>query len=420
MRSIIRNRSLMIMGAAEVVSSLGSWITSMALYSILIFQEGGGMGISSAIFFASLGPTLLLSPLAGWLCDRYDRRTLMIASRLLQGAATAGLIFTNNLPLIYTLLVISATFGLVMGPARTTAMPDVVAPEELTQASAFMQQVTGTIKILAPALAGGLLTVMDPHVAIILDVVSFVLSAAVLLLLPPLPAKGSVPVKSAESAKEKGVLGGSWTLMTKHIPGLVLLLPLNILMALVLMAFDVAAAVYVRDILQATIAFKGLLGFAVGGGTIAGSSLFLFLKGERNLWRDVINGFLLVTALPLALAFGEAAGPSAAQLILLGAGALGGLGLGVINVQAGILFIKLCPQGMLGRITGIFDSVSVSGRLVGMLLTPILVPHVVSFGGYFGTATLLLLVAIAYTAVALGRMKRAEPTETHEVVAHGA
>lgn len=437
MKRLIRNRALMLMGAAEVVSSLGSWITSMALYSILIFQEGGGMAISSAIFFASLGPTLLLSPLAGWLCDRYDRKVLMIASRLLQGAATAGLIFTDNLPVIYTLLVISSTFGLVMGPARTTAMPDVVPEGQLTQANAFMQQVTGTIKILSPALAGGLLTVMDPHLAIILDVVSFVLSAALLLLLPPLPAKGALVAvgaaaveatagaqaaagaKAAPAPKSKGMLRGSWELMTRHIPGLVLLLPLNILMALVLMAYDVAIAVYVRDILQATIAFKGLIGFSVGGGMIAGSSLFLFLKGERNLWRDVIIGFLLVTALPVAFAVGEAAGPGAARLLMLGAGVLGGLGMGVINVQAGVLFIKLCPQGMLGRIGGIFDSVTVIGRLVGMLLTPILVPHVVSFGGYFGTASVLLVVAIAFTAVALRRLKGTQ-TETHEVVAHGA
>lgn len=420
MRDLLRNRSLMLMGAAEVISSLGSWVTSMALYSILIFREGGGMGVSSAIFFASLGPALLLSPFAGWLCDRYDRRTLMIGSRLLQGAATAGLIFTENLPLIYTLLTLSAIFGLVMGPARTTAMPDVVAEDQLTQANAFMQQVTGTIKILAPALAGGLLTVMDPHLAIIIDVVSFVASAAVLLLLPPLPAKGAPQAQGERPAKEKGLFGDSLALMKRHIPGLLLLLPLNVLMALVLMAFDVAMAVYVRDILQSTIAFKGVLGFAVGGGMIAGSSIFMFLKGERNLWRDVILGFLLVTTLSVALALGEYAGPQAARVILLVAGVLGGVGMGVINVQAGVLFIKLCPQAMLGRIGGIFDSVSMTGRLLGMVLTPILVPSVVSFGGYFGTASVLLLVAIAFTAVALGRMKAAEPNETHEVVAHGA
>ncbi|HLO03067.1 MAG TPA: MFS transporter [Symbiobacteriaceae bacterium] len=439
MTSLLRNRPLMLMGAAEVINSLGSWITAMALYSILIFQEGGGMAISSAIFFASLGPTLLLSPFAGWLCDRYDRRTLMIASRLLQGAATAGLIFTNNLPLIYTLLVASAVFGLVMGPARTTAMPDVVAPAELTQANAFMQQVTGTIKILAPALAGGLLTVMDPHLAISLDVVSFLLSAAVLLLLPPLPAKGAPVLATGKPVKEKGLLRDSLALLQRHIPGLLLLLPLNVLMALVIMAFDVAMAVYVRDILQATIAFKGFIGFAVGGGMIAGSSAFLFLKGERNLWRDVMVGFLLVTALSVAMALGEVAGPAAARLILLGACVLGGVGMGVINVQAGVLFIKLCPQGMLGRIGGLFDSVSTTGRLVGLLLTPILVPHVVSFGGYFGTASVLLLAAIAFTAVALqrrgataeasarvasqagaSRIQAAEPNERHEVVVHGA
>jgi MFS family permease len=419
MTNLLRNRSLMLMGAAEVINSLGSWITSMALYSVLIFHEHGGIGSSSGIFLASLGPSLLLSPFAGWLCDRYDRRTLMVASRLLQGAATAGLIFTDSKPIIYALLVLASLFGLVMGPARTTAMPDVVAPEAMTQANAFMQQVTGTIKILAPALAGGLLTVLEPHTAISLDVVSFVLSAAILLLLPALPARGGTKApaalpsgETAESgAPKRSMWRDSFAILRRNAPGLLLLLPLNVLMALVLMAFDVALAVYVRDILQASIAFKGVIGLAIGSGLIVGSSLFLFVKGERNLWRDVIGAFVLITTLPGAVALGEVAGPQWGRILLVIACLLGGFGMGVVNVQAGTLFIRLCPPAMLGRVSGVFDSISVTGRLTGMVLTPLLVPAVVSFGGYFGTASALLLVVAAVTAVALGRI----PTEKHEV-----
>jgi MFS family permease len=421
MTKLLRNRSLMLMGAAEVINNIGSWITSMALYSVLIFQEHGGMARSSGLFFASFGPALLLSPLAGWLADRYDRRMLMVVSRLLQGAATAGLIFTDGGPLLYALLVLASIFSLVMGPARTTAMPEVVAPEELSQANAFMQQVTGIVKILAPALAGGLLTIMNPHSAIVLDVVSFLVSAAVLMLLPPLPARGAA---SAQKGEGRGfaLFRDSIRTLRRSAPGLMLLMPLNVLMALVLMAFDVALAVYVRDILQTGIAYKGVIGLAVGAGTIAGSSLFLFLKGERNLWQDVIAGFLLITALPGAMALGAVAGPAAGRIILPVGCLLGGIGLGVVNVQAGTLFLRLCPPEWLGRVSGVFDSIGVTGRLVAMIATPLLVPAVVSFGGYFGAATVLLLVAVAFTASALGRMTRAESAAhgTHEVAVNDA
>ncbi|HLN61561.1 MAG TPA: MFS transporter, partial [Symbiobacteriaceae bacterium] len=136
MTSILRNRSLLIIGGAEVINSIGSWITAMALYSILIFREHGGMALSSGIFLAQMLPMLLLGPVAGWICDRYDRRTLMVASRLLQGAVTAGLVFTDNLIAIYALLVLAAAASVVVGPARTAAMPEIVAPEHLSQANA--------------------------------------------------------------------------------------------------------------------------------------------------------------------------------------------------------------------------------------------------------------------------------------------
>lgn len=420
MMSLLRNRSLMLIGAAEMITNIGGWITSMALYSILIFQEGGGMGTSSALFLASLGPALLLSPVAGYLCDRFDRRKLMIASRLLQGLATVGLIFTENLILLVVLLILGATFGLVMGPARTTAVPDLVAPEELTQANAFMQQVTGTVKILAPALAGGLLTLMAPHTAIILDVICFMLSAVVLLLLPPLPPKGVLRAKGEAAPKRQGMLMESFTALWQSAPGLVLLFPLNVLIAFMLMAFDVAMAVYVRDILQTGIAFKGLMGFATGAGLIVGSSAFLFLKGERNLWRDVILGFTLVIALSAALALGEAAGPVLARAILLGGGLLGGLGMGVVNVQAGTLFMRQCPPAILGRVGGLLDSIVVVGRLGGLLLTPLLVPAMVSFGGYFGLASILLVAAVALTALALRRLGSRGRAEIGEVAMDGA
>jgi MFS family permease len=421
MKSILRNRSLLILGAADVINSLGSWITSMALYAVLIFQSNGSMALSSGIFLASLGPALLLSPFAGWLCDRYDRRMLMVISRLLQGAVTAGLVFTDNLALIYTLLVIGSICGLVMGPARTTAMPDIVPPEELTQANAFMQQVTGLIKILSPALAGGLLTVMDPHTAIWLDVVSFAVSAAILLLLPPLPAR-KAEAATAETGAGGSMIRESLAVLYRNAPGLLLLLPLNVLVSLVLVAFDVGLAVYVRDVLQATIAYKGIIGLTVGIGTIAGSSVFLVLKGHRNLWRDVIAGFILLIALPAGIALGEVSGPPAGRVILAAACMVGGLGLGVINVQAGVLFLRICPPGWLGRVTGVFDSITVTGRLAGLLATPLLVPAVVSFGGYFGIAAVLMLLATALTAFALGRLSPspAPALSTNEVAANDA
>ena len=115
---IVKNCSLVILGFAELVSGLGSWITGLAVFSLIIFRGNGNVVQSSGILLASLLPMLLFSPVAGSLIDRFDRRRLMIASELLAGVAVAGLIFVQNLWLIYLLLALQSIFNTIMMPAR--------------------------------------------------------------------------------------------------------------------------------------------------------------------------------------------------------------------------------------------------------------------------------------------------------------
>src|SRR5512144_2341120 len=113
---ILRNRSLLIIGLAESVSGIGNWITMLAIFAIVVFRGQGGVVQSSAIFLAGLLPTLLASPAAGWLCDRYDRKWLMIGSELLDGLIVAGLIFAQRLEIIYALLALQAVVMSILTP----------------------------------------------------------------------------------------------------------------------------------------------------------------------------------------------------------------------------------------------------------------------------------------------------------------
>ena len=203
---ILRNRSLVIIGIAESVSGIGNWVTMLAVFAIVVFRGDGTVAQSSGIFLAGLLPTFLASPLAGWLCDRFDRKWLMIGSELLDALAVAGLIFTQRLELIYALLAAQAVVMSVMAPARQAAVPDIVSPEELTRANAFLQQLGGLVKIAGPLLAGLILAALDPHTAILADVVSFLLSALILSRLPALtprreegwrPRSGMKPAKAS-------------------------------------------------------------------------------------------------------------------------------------------------------------------------------------------------------------------------------
>ena len=368
-RQFFGNRPLIILGAAESVSAIGNWISMMAVFAMIVFRGEGTVTQSSGIFLAGLLPILLFSPAAGWLVDRYDRRRLMLVSELLSGAVIAGLIVVSNVWLIYLILALQAVSVSIMLPARQAAVPDIVAAADLARANAFLQQLAGIIKIGAPMLAGAILTILTPQQAVILDVISFLLSALILTRLPALPPASSpnrlvIPRMSAEPALDPpdpapipsplAVLTGSLRLR--------LLFTMIFLGIFVIVGFDVLAPVFIRDILHGDEGLFGLLIGLVGLGTVVAAGGLLLSKTTSRPWRDLVAGMVLLSCIPLAMAAVVAIGDQTLALTLVAAGCFaGGIGNGLLVVQMSTLLQQLSPPAVLGRIGGLFQSVTTAG-----------------------------------------------------------
>ena len=434
-KSVFRNRSLLILGIAESVSNTGNWITMMAVFAMIVFKGQGGVAESSGVFLAGLLPTLFFSPLAGWLCDRIDRKKLMIASELVSGLVILGLVFTDQLMLIYAILALQAFSITIMTPARQSAVPQLVQQDELTRANAFLQQLAGLIKIIAPILAGSLLAVVNPHQAILLDVLSFGLSALILTRLPDLQpaANGSSAESVAEQAQTMPENPDSSA--SQPAPKLEKLLPalkgsaqLQMLFVVafltisVIVGFDVLAPVYFRDIIHASEAFFGQSIGLVGLGTLISSVILMLRKGNGRPWVDVLAGVLLLGLIPLAMAAATLPGLQAqSRGLILAASLIGGVGNGLIIVQAGTLLQLLSPPVLLGRMGGIFQSTAVAGQLAGVLITPLLVPGWLSMGAYFGFSSIALLLVLIVAALFLGRAALSGPgRQLAGEVSHGS
>lgn len=392
MRTLLRNRGLLIVGLAETVSGAGSWITALAVYALVIFRGGGGPAQSSAILLAGLLPTLLCSPVAGWLCDRYDRRALMVASELLSGLAVVGLIFARQPALIYGLLAVQAAFAAVLMPARQAAVPQLVDRQELTRANALLQQLAGMVKIGGPFLAGLLLAVVAPHQAMVFDVLSYAISALMLSRLPALPAP------AASSSEEAGRAAGNGPGLLgalRQLPLLAFLFVAAFLAVTLVGSYDVLSAIYARDVLQSDESFFGLMVGLIGTGMVAATLGLMVLKANRDPRADLALGLVLVGCIPAALALGVGAGPAAPWLVAAGC-LVGGLGNGLLLVQMSTLLQVLSPPGLLGRLGGALQSTIVAGQLTAALAVPLLVPQPLPLGTFFA------LSAVAMAALALG------------------
>ncbi len=415
-------RSVLTIGFSESVSNIGNWITMMAVFALLVFRGNGGVLESGGIMLAGLLPILIGSPIAGWLCDRFDRRRLMIGSELTSAVLVSVLIFTRSLVFIYPVLALQAFVSSVMTPARRSVLPTLVPKEQLSRANAFFQQLSGSIKMGAPLLAGALLAVMNPHMAIALDVLSFVVSALLLSRLPSLPpAEGpageaaspdraeSVPGQPNEAAATAPSGRGEATTdagRQSEVPvarvvwssvGLRLIFAAAFLGIAVVVGFDVLASVFVRDVLGSGESIFGLLVSLIGVGTVGVAVLIMARSTDRDPWADVILGILLLSVIPLSFAFAYFLPSGPIRIIIAVAGCLiGGAGNGLLNVQMGTLLQLQSPARQLGRVSGAYQSTAVAGQLLGILLTPALVPGLVSMGLYFAAAFIALSILVLW------------------------
>jgi predicted MFS family arabinose efflux permease len=207
-----RLRTFLIVWLGQVVSLVGSGLTSFGL-GVWVFQQTGSATHFALIGLAVVLPRVLLSPLAGAVVDRWDRRRAMIVGDAGAGLSTlilAALFLANRLDLwpIYLLTGVNAAFGTLQWPAFTATTSLLVPDEQLGRANGLMQFGLAASEILAPALAGMLLGLIGLGGIMLIDVATFVVAVASLSLVrfPQHRTQGTGP-KEGESLRQDMALG---------------------------------------------------------------------------------------------------------------------------------------------------------------------------------------------------------------------
>jgi MFS family permease len=417
-KQILANRSLLTIGIAESLTDLGNWVTVLACFALIVFHNAGGAAESGGILLALLVPALPVSPLAGWLSDRYDRKRVMQASKLLAVPATLGLVLANRLEFVYGFLALQTACSALVVPPRQAAIYQLVPREDLSRANAFLQQLSSIVKIAGPLLAGVLLAIITPQQAILLDAGCLALAALLLARLPAIPPPRAARASAGEDTAFTSI--GTASAAEVHLRtafrdssalrGLFLVLLID---SAIVATFDVLGSVFTRDALHGDETLYSVLISLVGAGAVASTLFLLVARAQRHLWRDVVLGVLLFGAMPATFVLvsfwpSRDLGLPALALLVLGA-LLGGVANGLFGVQTSTLLQLLSPAGLLGRMEGLFQGTAVAGQLGAFLVTPLLVPAVLSAAGVFvGDTVGLVLLALL---LALGVRRAAGTTD---------
>src|SRR5688500_5969391 len=177
-----RNRAFRQLWLGQVVSQMGDWFDTIALYTIILNLTGSGRDVG-LLLVARFVPSFLFGPLSGVVADRFSRQKIMIVTDILRAVVVLGFLFVRSadqLWLIYVLTVLQLALSTFFEPAKTAAIPSIVSDRELVPANAI-SSVTWSIMLTLGAAIGGVITGwFGTDVAFILDAATYLLSAALI------------------------------------------------------------------------------------------------------------------------------------------------------------------------------------------------------------------------------------------------
>lgn len=330
-------RTFLTVWAGQLVSITGTTLTGFGL-QVWVYLETGSVTRLALVSLAFALPSVLLSPFAGALVDRWDRRATMLGADLLAGVGALGNAF--------------------QAPAWMASIPLLVPKKHLGRANGLVAANDAVALVAAPAIAGALLARVGLGAVLLTDVATFVVAVATLVAVrfPP-PPRGEY----APTGSRRADVAAGWRYLRER-SGLLWLLVIYAGVNFVLAFADVLLIPMVVSF--ASEAAAGGVLSAAGVGMLAGSlavSAWGGPKRERIAW---IMGGIAVGGLCVIVSGLRASLP----VIAPGSVALM-LGVPVINTTSQVIWqLKVTPE-MQGRVFALRRMVSQAAFPIGLLLS---------------------------------------------------
>lgn len=298
-------KAFLIVWFGQLISLFGSSLTGFAL-SIWAWQITGRATALALVGFFHFGPTVLFSPIAGALVDRWNRKLVMMFSDLAAGLSTIAILIlylTGRLEIwhLYIAGAFSGTFHAFQWPAYSAAISVMIPKEQYTRANGMISLAESASNIAAPIVAAFLLTLIGIQGILFIDIVTFLFAiGALILIFIPQPPPTPEGLKSRGSLLKESIYGFKYIIKKPSLLGLQLIFFASNLVAT--FGYTVLSPMILARTNNNTVTLGSVRSAAGLGGTSGG--LFLSIWGGP---KKRVNGVLLgmiLTSLTGALLLG--------------------------------------------------------------------------------------------------------------------
>ncbi len=293
-------RIFFVIWTGQLVSTLGSGLTGFAL-GVWIYEETGSVTLFAMNMLAVIVPNLLVSPFAGALVDRWDRRWVMIMSDTGASLATmsiAILYLTGNLQVWNIILAtaVNSAFTTFQWPAYSAVTTLLVPKKQLGRAAGMVQIGEAVSQLIAPAAAGALYVTIGLGAVILVDFTTYIFAVMTLLVVRvPKPGRSEAGDEGKGSLWKEALYGWTYISARAGLLGLLLIFAaINFISGMIMplitpMILDMRTA----DML-------GYLLSIAGVGMLVGTLVMSAWGGPKRRIHGVL-GFLMLSGFFLSL-----------------------------------------------------------------------------------------------------------------------
>ncbi len=357
--SLWRNANFIRLFAAQIVSLLGSGVTTIGL-ALFAFSLSGGPGATAVLGNAltlRIVAFLLFSQPAGVLADRVNRKAVLVASDLLRAGLLLSLPFATTVWHVYVLIFVINAVTAFFSPTYEASVPAVVGPDHIVQALAVSRIAVDVEALMAPAVAALIVALVGARWVFWFDAMTYVVSAA-LVVASQVPSARVEATRLSIQSFAREITYGTRVILRE--PSLRQAILLSFVEATAGAAAIVGTVAYVKGVLgrgdNAVAVAMGavgvgsslaalLLGRATGRYE-AGTKDRVDLHGRRHAWsrRAMMLGGI---ALGLVLLPGALVPPLA---LLVGLWMLNGAGQALIGIASSTLLAEHTRENERGRV----------------------------------------------------------------------
>jgi MFS family permease len=353
-------RSFWLLWSASTLSALGDGIRYVA-FPLIAFGYSHDPSDVALVFAAGYLPWPVFGLVGGVASDRFDRRTLMWVTNLARAAVVSALLIAmiarhDGVAALMLVSFLIGTAATVFDSSASSIVPQIVDPPRIEAANSRLMSAQTVASSLVGAVVGALLFEAWRAAPLVVDVSSFVVAAALIGLMGPIGRPAPGPPSTVMADIRTGMQWLWRHRVLRAVCGLVTIVNGVIAMAETLLLPYADRVLHLEGIGYALL--LALLALS----TVAGTAIAPATRRRVGYGTVLIGGAILLGAAVII------AGVSSTLAMSVVALTLAGLANGAWNVVAVSLRQIVVPGHLLGRVTSIYRTISLTAMPVGAAL----------------------------------------------------